>query len=425
VRSVIKSVLKFVMPDGVGIRLRRLRNGALNAIRGVPSRARLAFRRNEQFMINLSRRARRVVFVSEVPSQRESKLSYGLKRAGWDVIQFYRGKSVLTDLSSVAEAREFRSSWEAVELAHRAECRLFHNFSYTGDDTSVRLTENKPGRVIFDIYDYFFSIVDGLPEQAKAMQADIARQTYCIESADALCCRDLQMQYRRKEINLARGKPLILFPEYCWNNQRLPQTPTSSEVHIVQIGTMGLETIGQDDIGCYRIFERFVEAGCHLDIYLHPYFPQQGTPEFGKVFAQYLALQARTNLVHFHPPVSPLHMVGEISGYDFGAAVANGLSFDIPWSHQNAARFPLCGSSRMFDYIDAGIGLILHRQLRFLYKTFQKYGVVRDATDLIRAPDLKAALGQKPNAEVISRARAELSIDRNISRLTAFYETLA
>jgi hypothetical protein len=418
-------MLKIALPDGSGSRLRRLRKDVLDRLRGTPARLRLIFAHSKEFQINLARRARRVVFVSDVPSQREAKIAYGLKRAGWDVIQLYRAKNVLTDFSSIAEAREFHSTWDAVDLAHRAECRVFHNFAYSGDETSVRLTDNKPGRVIFDFYDYLFSMVDGLPpEQAMARRADVERQAYCIEKADAICCRDLQLQYRRKDTRLARGKPVILFPEYCWNSQPAPESDRDEKIRLVQVGTMGMETIDQDDIGSYRIFERLVEAGCYLDIYLHPYFPPEGTPAFEKLFRDYVALQARTGLVHFHPPVSPQKLGAEIARYDFGAGVTNGLSFDVPSAGHNLARLAFCGSSRMYDYLDAGLGMLIHRQLRFLWKSFQPYGVARDATELLRAPNLKSAFGQKPAPDVIARARRDLSIDRNISRLTNFYEKL-
>ena len=423
-RRALKSILKAILPADIVYRLWCLRRNVLDSVHGAPARARLKFMHDGYLKINLARRDRRVVFVSEVPTQREAKLAYGLKRSGWDVIQLYRKKTILTDFSSVAEAQQFHSSWEAVELAHRAQCRVFHNFSWAGDATSKCLTDNKPGKVIFDFYDYVFSMVDGLPERKKGRLGEIALQTYCIEKADALCCRDIQMQYRRRETRRGRGKPIILFPEYCWNKHPLSIPPDHDGMRLVQIGTMGMETLGEDDVGSYRVFERLVDAGCHLDIYLHPYFPKLGTPEFSSVFREYLALAKRTGLVNFHSPVPPSSVVSEITHYDFGASVNNGFTFDVPWSHHNVDRLPYCGSSRMFDYLDAGLGIILHRQLRFMYKTFGQYGIVRDATDVIKARDLKAALGDRPPEDVVSLARTKLSIERNIGRLIAFYEAL-
>ncbi len=373
---------------------------------------------------NIARRDRRVVFVSDVPTQREAKLAFGLKRAGWDVIQLYREKTALADFSSVAEARPFQSRWQAVELAHHAEGRLFHHFSYAGDQTSAALLSCKPGRVIFDFYDYFFSMVDGFPDREKANHAEVAHQAWCIEAADALCCRDMQLQYRRHNTRAGRGKPLLLFPEYCWNNTPLLPRRNDGEVHIVQIGTMGLEEKGQEDIGAFRILALMVESGCHLHIYLHPLFPKIGTPAFDRDFANYLDLAARTGRIHIYPTISPAQIVQEIGRYDLGAGVTNAMSFDIPWHHHNPGRFPLCGSSRMFDYLDAGLGLLIHKQLHFMFRTFGRFGVAFDATSMLDSGVFEA-MRNRPDNRVVTQARQMLAVENNIGRLVQFYEKLA
>ena len=84
------------------------------------------------------------------PGAREMKLASGLRQVGWDVTLLYQKRSPNLDLSAFHDARRFKSSWEAVELAHLAGTRVFHNFSWCGDETSIRLLQNKPGRVIFE-----------------------------------------------------------------------------------------------------------------------------------------------------------------------------------------------------------------------------------------------------------------------------------
>ena len=284
--------------------------------------------------------------------------------------------------------------------------------------------QNKRGRMIFDFYDYIFSIEDGL-ETPEAKEQWIANQYFCVEAADAICARDLQMQYRRKETRLGRGKPLILFPEYCWNDSPLPERRADNEIHIAQVGWMGLETLGEVDVGAYRIFKSFVEAGCHLHIYLHPIYPAFGTAAFATAFADYLELGRKTGRVHIYPTISPEKLIAELAKYDFGAGVTNGLVFDLPWSHHNPARFPFCGSSRMFDYLDAGLGMILHEKLRFMYRTFRPYGVAFDASRLLNTSDLRAEMASRPDRDAFAHARRELSIGQNIGRLTQFYENLA
>ncbi len=409
-----------LVPRSIKSRLKTL----LECIQYAPVIARLLLRRKKQFAVNLVSRNRRVTFISDAPLWREMKLASGLKRAGWEVTLLYGKQALSLNLEPFYDARQFQSPWEAIELAHQAGTRVFHNFSHFGNQMSARLMQNKPGRVIFDFYDYVFSMVDGTPD-LEVRRQHVADQFFCIENADAICCRDMQLQYRRKETRLGRGKPLLLFPEYCWNDGPLPERRRDREVHIAQVGWMGLETLGQIDVGAFQIFEIFVMAGCHLHIYLHPIYPLIGSAAFEVAFSDYLELGRKTGRVHIHPTVSPEKLITALGNYDFGAGVSNGLSFDLPWAGHNPARFPFCGSSRTFDYLDAGLGLILHKQLSFMYRTFRRAGIVCDTTQLLAEADLKTALAHRPGVDVFQQARTELSIDRNIGRLTQFYENLA
>jgi hypothetical protein len=363
---------------------------------------------------------KRVTFISEIPGWREVKLAYGLRRAGWSVTLLHKNTPPTLDYKVFHDARQSEAPWED---AHKIG-GLFHNFSWCGDDTSVRILQSRPGRVIFDPYDNVFSICDTLEQDALRRQ-QIMVQTFCLRKADAIVCRDMQTAYRRKETMLGRGKPLILFPEYCWNDVDLPERRGDGEVHIAQAGYMGLETRGEVDDGSFLIYEKLVNAGCHLHIYMHPNYPPPGNPEFHQIFCDYLALGERTRRVRIYQTIGPHQLCGELSRFDFGASCNNVLTFPVEKITHNLKRYPFCGSSRMFDYLDAGLGLILHRQLSFMWRTFQPYGIALDATEILASADPRAMLAQKPDRSVFQKARENLSIDRNIHRLTKFYEAVS
>jgi hypothetical protein len=373
---------------------------------------------------NIIRRDRRVVFVSERPGQREAKIAFGLRQAGWDVIQLHREPPTFVDRSNFSEFQQFSSPWHAVELAHRARARLFHAFAPNCDDTCARLIDNKPGRVIVDFYDYFHSVADGIPALEARYAIDIARQRHCIQRADAICCRDLQLQYGRSDARLTRRIPLVYFPEYCWNSTSLPLPRAEKSIHIVQVGWMGFETRGVDDTGSFRLLEQFVNAGCHVHIYAHPAFPAMGSKDFVTLFADYLRLAAETGRLHLHPTVPPDQLIEEISKYDFGFNICNAMVLDIPWRTVNSRRFPYCGSSRMFDYLDAGLGLLLSPELKLMIHQFRVTGMVVDGTALLRSGRILEGLHRAPRGHVAA-ARERLSIGRHIPRLAAFYERIA
>jgi hypothetical protein len=419
-----------MFPGSIKNIARRYRPAALkilafvNAMRGLPMAARLLVSGRRLRAANIVRRDRRVVFVSERPGQREAKLAFGLRQSGWDVILLHRQPPGFADRSNFSDLQQFSSPWQAAELAHRAKARLFHVFAPNCDDTCVKMVNHKPGRVIVDFYDHFYSVADGIPALEARYAVDIARQRHCIEQADAVCCRDLQMLYGRRATRPSQRAPLIYFPEYCWNLTSLPGPRADDSIHIVQIGWMGFETRGVEDTGCFRLFEQLVNAGCHVHVYVHPAFPPIGSKDFVILFADYLRLAAATGRMHLHPTVPADILIEELSRYDFGFGLSNAMSIDIPWRTVNPRRFPACGSSRMFDYLDAGLGLLLSPQLKLMVHQFRSTGLVVDGIALLRSGRILDGLQRAPRDHVAA-ARERLSIRRHIHRLTAFYERLA
>ncbi len=415
---------------GVMVRLRQLRPLVLAAVsarerlRALRRMLRLAGKRRQLFAVNIAVRAPRVVFVAERPTWREAKLAFGLKRAGWGVSLLHVGKPAFSDMSSFCEVRECFSPGEAVEEAHHMKSRLFHVFSINSDPTTEALMKRKPGRAVIDFYDDFLSIADGLPKLEFLYSYDIASQRACVAAADAICCRDPQLQYRRDLRPGSRGKPLILFPEYCWDTQELPPRPVRDEIHIAQIGWMGLEARGQFDVGCFPILKNLVEGGCHLHIYLHRAFPQLGTLDFTIRFADYLELGAKTGRVNIRANVPSAQLVQEISQFDYGFGMSNGLIFPTPWTSHNPRRFPYCGSARLYDCLEAGMGFLLNREHRYMLRTFSPYGVALDATEAARAGDIGELRRKRLSRDAALVARRHFSIDRNIHRLTEFYTHL-
>ncbi len=392
----------------------------INSMRGLPMAVRVLATGRRRRAVNIIRRDRRVVFVSQRPGQREAKLAFGLRQSGWDVIQLHSEPPGFADLSNFRDFQRFSSPWHAVELAHRAKARLFHVFASYGNDTCLRLVDHKPGRVIIDFYDHFYPLADGIPALESMWAVDIARQRHCIDQADAVCCRDLQMQYGTRTTRPARRTPLIYFPEYCWDSIPLPAPRTDKSIHIVQIGWMGFETRGVEDSGSFRLLERFVEAGCHVHVYVHPASPPMGSKNFVTQFADYLRLADETGRMHLYPTVPADRLVEEIAKYDVGFNLCNAMVLDLPWRTTNPRRFPYCGSSRMFDYLDAGLGLMLSPELKLMIHQFRGTGMVVNGTALLRSRNILEGLQRAPR-DLAAAARERLSIRRHIHRLTQFY----
>jgi hypothetical protein len=414
-KEYLKKLIPILRHRPTVLRLHQL----LDALRGIPAHTRVVFSSRRQISAaNIVRRNKRIVFISDNPLRREGKFAYALKRAGWDVILLRQHSQRQVDTTDYTDVQIYSSSWEAIELAHKIKARLFHNFSASYDNTSVCLMKNKPGRVIFDFYDYFYALSDGLPVREK-FALEIAKQRYCIEHADAICVPDLQMQYRRRETKIARGKPVICFPNYCWNRETPAPERKDREARIVQIGWMEFG----EDVGSLRVIREFVEAGCHFHIYLHPGFPPLDSRAFRIRFEDYLSLQADTGRLYFHPTLPGERLVEALMQYDYGFNMIDGSTFGGPWKHHNPYWLPLLASGRLYDYLDAGLPSLCDGNLAYNRHLFGRTAFI-DGTRLIHSGNILERLSQKPPRDLMLAARTSLAVQRHIWRLTRFYDAL-
>jgi hypothetical protein len=398
----------------------------LDSLRSIPAATRMVFTgRRRLWAVNIANRRKRVVFVAETPLRREGKFAYALKRAGWDVVLLHRRPPGFSDLSDFAEVQKYTSPWEAVELAAKAGAPIIHHLSQSFDATGVCLVDNKPARVIVDMYDIQYGAAANKPAAERSLSVDIAKQKYCLEKADAVCTADIQLQYWRKMKGVGRGKPTIFFPNYCWDRDVLPPRRSDGEVHIVQAGGMSVETEGFQDIGSFHVVRRLVEAGFHFDIYLHPFlYYGKETPQFAKSFADYLSLQSNTGRVHFHDSVPNNRLVAELSQYDFGFAMMNAPTFpDIAWTHYNPALMDYLLAGRFYDYLDAGLPILADGAQTFNKRFFR--GAILDGTAFFRADRIAAIAEARPSRAKMLEIRQCLAISHNIGRLIRFYESLA
>jgi hypothetical protein len=407
----------------------RLRIAAIREfLRDIPAAVRLrSIDLKKLRTVNLSIRRKRVVFVSDQPFRREPKFAYALRKAGWEVVQLFRDNSKFSDYSDFADMQRYTSVSDAVTLAHKSGARIFHNFAAHCDETTLGLLNRKPGRVIVDLYDSFYAISDNLPEMRRRYRVDVAKQRDAIARADAVSTPDIQLAYRRKETQLARGKPLICFPNYCWDRLELPTRPKSSEVHIVQAGWILFETRGETDDSSFLTAREFVNAGCHFHIYMHPLAnPPMESEQFAFLYGDYLALGASTGRVHIHPTVPSHQLPRELAQYDYGFNMINASNFpNIPWKTQNPAWLRYLASARLFDYLDAGLGMIADGNLAFNRHLFRNTGSYFNGTGLLKSRKIYETLRDKPSRDQILKARRDLSVERNIHRLIRFYESLA
>lgn len=124
----------------------------------------------------------------------------------------------------------------------------------------------------------------------------------------------------------------------------------------------------------------------------------------------------------YSPAVHPDVLIATINSYDAGWFVDDYSSYcyDNFFFHTST-------SSRFFDYIEAGLPIVILRELRFMASLVEEHGLgyVIDYVDLPRLADIVTRSGLAECRERVAAFRGRHLMSRQIERLAHFYERYA
>lgn len=370
-----------------------------------------------------------VVFVSDWPRAREAKLAYALKSKGWRVILLHCHTPNYDMRRYFDEIKQYRDGWHALALASTYAPQAYHAFSRDSDETAKILIEHKPGKVIFDT-------LDVLPfdpwthwNRAESALGQALQMKYCIENADGFCARDLQARQLRHNYGCRQPKRALFFPEYCWDFPDSPRQLSigpSDELHVVVMGTFGIEKQGLTDNGYLDIARLLAAQQVHLHMYVHWYWYFASQKRFEDDYSDYLELADRSPFFHLHLCVPMDTVVTELRKYHVGGSIVRALTYGEELRNYHPLGQRNCGSARVFDYMDAGLPVLVNKQLRHSYSMLSRHGLAIDATPevLVNARRYLTDCLSSGVADRAARARACYSVRKQIHRLIAFYQDI-
>jgi hypothetical protein len=284
---------------------------------------------------------------------------------------------------------------------------LVHAFALSADQL-VLLDRLKPRRLVIDLYDTCAGSLAN-PMTKKNLERDI------IGHVDAITHRDVRIKrlqrlhgYKLPQHNLLIHDPL---PEVKAVNKT---RASGTEIHVVSTGWIGS---GSNSI--VRIARALCTRGIHLHVYLNP-FQNSSLPDL----QPYFRLKEETPFFHLEESVYGESYWEKLQGYDFGLSVLETAIFGEKLLGYTQDAMAGCGSSRLSDYIAAGLGVIISPELQFQYFWARRY-----ADTLVEAnlgflanplPALKNALSQRRAIN-----RTAITISGTAQRLGAFYEKVA
>jgi hypothetical protein len=306
----------------------------------------------------------------------------------------------------------------------------YHLFAVSGDLSSTYLINEQPGATVYDTTDLLETTYLGDPERIDKVRDHIEMQVYGLRHADGYCARDLQFKFAQRVLGYRLGGPAIFFPEYCWGTAIDP-VPAEAElnrpIRCVQAGNFGIEKLGAGDEGYLRIGEKFAAEKVALHIYPNWIYYSSSEEDFANIFSEYMDLARKTPYFVLNRPLPADQLVERLRAYDFGVAITWAeVRSEAPGSF-NAGFRPYCMSARLFEYIDAGLPVVLSRSLRLMHALLRKYDITvkADAGFMQRIEQTLrplATIEAKRRAVAASRG---LAIDKHIPRLTRFYEQVA
>jgi ubiquinone/menaquinone biosynthesis C-methylase UbiE/MoaA/NifB/PqqE/SkfB family radical SAM enzyme len=368
-----------------------------------------------------------VVLVADQVWPRVCKIGYGLKALGWEVVLLHRDDLIIENQAECFdETSRYTSLHMALELAGSYKPVIFHVFSCWNFDVAASLIQSRMGKIVFDSYDIFAGLV-----KKRFADSNYPNQTelekYCLENAHGLTCRGLTLQVPRRKLKYAIGGKALYFPDYCWDGECevLPANPKrdGSELHLVHAGNLCIEK--QSPLENHRngwYFLEFAREMAKSRVHFHLYPAPIYQDDFENLFSDYIELDIESPFFHIHRPVPADKLAEELTRYDIG--LISVWSYFINNSEvYESDLYRYNTSNKFFDYLDAGLGIVVcpcHRLLKWYINRkkvgFEAYLETMSQELAKLSPSFWQALPSR-----VSKARKDFSVKIHARRLSDFY----
>lgn len=275
---------------------------------------------------------------------------------------------------------------------------------------SHQVIKNSNLPIILDAYD-FDGITHGIENLAKVVYK---REKRCFERANGVIHRGPEFEidyYRSHGYNITC--PDLQFLDYCnkeffveRNVKKL--SSEDGEYHIAHIGG-GLPTQ----------FISLLKKAIKQKIHFHVYPTPGGITS--RAFKDILKLNKAEKYVHLENRVPFDKVNREIAKYDFGAHIHL-----LPMSPISSMGLKVAHCHRFFNYLEAGLPIIVSDRLQLIKKTVveNKVGFSVKDEDFSNLRKMIEKNDYEELRENVFRAREKLLIDNHAKRLIKFYDEI-
>ncbi len=345
-----------------------------------------------------------VLFLSIRPHSREARLALAAREGGWTPYLVSLETPRTGALSAFANIVVVRELLHLVYACWLFPGRLVHAFGLKGDALYL-VARLKPEKLVVDFYDTCAGTVADNAAQK-------AREAFVLERADGATHRDTRLSCLRRLGKLGLPSRNLFLHEPI--TQRPPPNPSSKTgLKVISTGWLG-----EGDNSVLRVVEALLDAGIQVCLVLNP-TQRMSFP----MIQPYLALAARKRGLAVRESVFGDAYWRLLQEHDFGLAISEPGIFSEQLMDFTQDAMENCGSSRLADYISAGLGVITSPNLRFqnfISRHFAAAHVVADRTFLSDPVSfLRKALALKKPRDLLS-----LSSSSAGPRLIRFYHSI-
>ena len=296
---------------------------------------------------------------------------------------------------------------------------VIHGFSIPSYPVSIAL-EEATAPVVADFQDMYVSYF-GLASPKRYMRVDMPNERFCVEHANGLVSQSLELAQATRTYGIAKRPPTLFFPVYCDEDNFAPERADEdlNDPHIVYAGSVAGSFQDDQHFGSMK-FHHLIRVLEAQRIHFHLY-PSPAIRFSDLILAEYRSIERSSRFFHLHEPIPQNRLGAEFSKYHFGI---------LPFFLEDTGRGPdkLGGGSsqKLFNYIEAGIPVIISEDLRFQTWMARRYGAALSISksDL---PDLRRLIDDLDYTALkrkLYRTRSCISLGHNITRLLAFYDEI-
>jgi len=219
------------------------------------------------------------------------------------------------------------------------------------------------------------------------------------------------------DYKIKKRPPVLFFPFITDNDLFISEKNIHklNGTHLVYAGGLAGKKSNDSESGNVKFFalaKKLGEQKIHLHLYPSPYTSQD-------IINDYKKLENEIPYFRMHDVVPQVELGAEISKYHFGIYM-----YFKQFNSFNEYKFDYQTSLKTFNYLEAGLPILMSKDVKFLHWFFGRNKCVIDL-EINDLNNLKEKIASKEYSALFKqtlKAREELSLKNNVSKIINFYK---